>query len=297
MLRVGLALLLLALPLSGQTPDDTGARTQVEETTRDWEFWVRGNGQLFENFFQSPEGQPEETVTALGTEIGASTRLTGALRAFGHVNYIHFNDDTLEGSPAFRVGLRSDLRPHAFQIYAEQLSNRPSFDLDQFVGADTTRVAGEYSYRFLGDWQASAEGEVESQDVGGTGDRDNRYVGVGASIRWRGSRRLSPELGFRTGDREVDDPRQNYGQNEVYVQVRSQTTERLYLSARLRQRLREYENVAREDTRRQFSLSADYALTPVWVLNFYGAREHNDTNVAGRDATWGFYSAGVTYRF
>src|SRR5688572_32934857 len=95
---------------------------------------------------------------------------------FGHVNYIHFNESTLEGSPAIRLGLRGDLRPHAFEVYAEQLSNRPSFELDEFVGADVTRVAGEYSYRFLEDWQASLDGELEQQELGGAPGRDNQYA-------------------------------------------------------------------------------------------------------------------------
>src|SRR5688572_31865842 len=62
---------------------------------------------------------------------------------FGHVNYIHFNESTLEGSPAFRLGLRGDLRPHAFEVYAEQLSNRPSFELDEFVGARSEEHTSE----------------------------------------------------------------------------------------------------------------------------------------------------------
>ena len=297
MLRVVIAMCLLALPLAAQKPDDVGKQKQPQPEGREWEFWVRGNGQSFANFFQAPEGQPEETVTAFGAEVGASARLTGPLRVFGHVNYIHFNESTLEGSPAFRLGLRGDLRPHAFEVYAEQLSNRPSFELDEFVGADVTRLAGEYSYRFLDDWQASVDAELEQQDLGGAPGRDNQYAGVGAAIRWRGSRIFSPELGFRTGERDVDDNIQSYGQSEVYLQVRSQLTDALYLSGRIRQRKRDYANQPREDERRQFAASADYTLTPNWVLNFYGATEDNDTSVADRDSSWGFFLAGVTYKF
>ena len=297
MLRVVIAMCLLALPLAAQQPDDVGKQQQPQPEGREWEFWVRGNGQSFANFFQAPEGQPEETVTAFGAEVGASARLTGPLRVFGHVNYLHFNESTLEGSPAFRLGLRGDFRPHAFEVYAEQLSNRPSFELDEFVGADVTRVAGEYSYRFLEDWQASVDAELEQQDLGGAPGRDNQYAGVGAAIRWRGSRIFSPELGFRTGERDVDDNIQSYGQSEVYLQVRSQLTDALYLSGRIRQRKRDYANQPREDERRQFAASADYTLTPNWVLNFYGATEDNDTSVADRDSSWGFFLAGVTYKF
>lgn len=280
------AFILLALPVLAQDPAP-GA----------WDFWLRGNGQLFENFYQAAEGAPEEDVTALGAEIGASVGVTRAVSAFGQVNYLHFNEDTLEGSPGFRVGLRGGSRPHAFEVYGEYLSNRPSFELDEFVGADVTRLVGEYSYRFLEDWQASVDAELDKQDLGGADGRDNQFAGVGAAIRWRGSRIFSPELGFRTGERDVDDETQSYDQNERYIQIRSQATDKLYLSVRFRDRKREYQLVPREDKRRQIAASADYTLSPAWVLNFYGAREKNDTNVEGRDSAWGFWLAGVTYRF
>ena len=282
MFRVLLLLVVLAPAAAAQTFD----------------FYVRGNGQIYDNFFQAPEDGEEETVTALAAEVGASVGVTKTMRAYGNVNYIHFNDSTLEGSPGVRIGLRGDARPHAFDVYAEQLNNRPSFELDQFVGADVRRIVGEYSYRFLADWQGSVDAELEQQDLGGTNPgRDNELTSVGAALRWRGSRLFSPELGFRTGAREVDDDLQSYDQDEVYLQVRSQTTEKLYLSVRLRHRTRDYQHISREDKRNQLAVSADYTLNPKLVLNFYGAREHNDTGVAGNDASWGFVLAGVTWRF
>lgn len=289
--RIALALVLAAAPLvQAQEPPSPPPQTDPL-----WEFWVRGTGQLYENFFQDP-GDDGETVTGASAEVGASVGVAKGLRAYGQVNYLHFFDDTLEGSPGLRVGLRGDLRPHAFEVYAEALNNRPSFELDEFSGAEIRRLSGEYSYRFLDDWQASADFELDQQEYENP-SRDNDYRGVGAAIRWRGSRVFSPELGFRTGEREVEDARQSYDQSEVYLQIRSQPTERLYLSARYRDRKRDYQNVAREDTRRQLSANADYSLTPAWVLNLYAARENVDTTAAGRDFTAGMWIAGVTYRF
>jgi len=260
-----------------------------------WEAWVKGNGQLYENFFQDP-GSGGETVTAMQAEVGASRRVARGIRAYGDVNYLHFFDDTLEGSPGMRVGARGDLRPHAFDVYAEVLNNRPSFELDEFSGADIRRLAGEYSYRFLKDWQASVDGDFEQQEFDNS-LRDNDFHQAGAAIRWRGSRIFSPEIGFRTGERDVNDALQSYDQHEIYLQIRSQTTERLYLSARFRDRKRDYQNISREDKRRQLTVGADYTISDVWVLNLYGAREHVDTTQAGRDFTSGLWIAGVTYRF
>ena len=285
MSRFTLALVLLAAPV---------LHAQDPQPDPRWQFWVRGAGQLYENFFQDPHDG--ESVTAASGEAGASLGIADGLRAYGQVNYLHFFDDTIEGSPGVRVGLRGDLRPHAFEVYAESLSNRPSFELDEFAGADIQRISGEYSYRFLKDWQASADFDLEQQEFDNPG-RDNDFHSVGAAIRWRGSRMFSPEIGFRTGEREVNDVLQSYDQRETYLQIRSQATERLYLSARFRDRKRDYQNVAREDKRRQITVGADYTLTPEWVLNLYGARERVDTTLPDRDFTTGLWLAGLTFRF
>ncbi len=260
-----------------------------------WEAWVRGNGQLYENFFQTP-GSGGESVTAMQGEVGASLRVAKGIRAYGDVNYLHFFDDTLEGSPGVRVGIRGDRRPHGFEVYGEVLSNRPSFELDEFSGADIRRIVADYSYRFLKDWQVSVDGDLEQQEFDNP-QRDNDFHQAGAAIRWRGSRVFSPEIGFRTGERDVTDPLQSYDQHETYLQIRSQATPRLYLSARFRDRKRDYQNIAREDKRRQLNVSADYTISDAWVVNLYASRERVDTTDVGRDFTSGLWIAGLTFRF
>ena len=287
MYRITLALLILAAPLA--------LAQQPPQNDPVWQFWVRGNGQLYENFFQS--ANDGENVTALQGEAGASLGVSPGIRVYGSANYLHFLDDNIEGSPGVRVGVRGDRRPHGFDVYAEHLSNRPSFDLDEFQGADISRLNGEYSYRFLDDWQASVDGELEQQSFDEAPERDNDFHQLGAAIRWRGSRVFSPEIGFRTGERQVEDDLQSYDQNEKYLQIRSQATERLYLSVRFRDRKRDYQNTAREDERRQIAVSADYTLFPDVILNFYGTREWVDTTQPGRDFTSGLFFAGMTYRF
>lgn len=268
----------------------TTARAQT------WDFYARGNFQLYENFFQATDGEPEENITAEQVEVGANWKATKALTAFGNVNLLHFNDDVLEDSPGGRVGLRGDLRPHGFEVYAEVLSNRPSFELDEFAGADIRRLHGEYTYRFLKDWQVSADADLEQQDYDND-VRDNDFRYIGPAVRWRGSRLFSPEIGFRMGERDVNDDRQSYDQSEWFLQIRSQPIQALYLSARYRDRKRDYQNVNREDARKQISFGADYTVNPHLVLNLYGAHENVDSNLAGRDFDSGYWQAGVTWRF
>jgi len=261
-----------------------------------WEFWVKGSGVLYQNFFQAAAGSEEEDVTALQGELGASVAITSALKAYSLVNYLHFNEDAIEGSPGVRVGLRGDSRPHAFDVYAEALDNRPSFELDEFAGADIRRINGEYSYRFAKDWQVSVDGDLEEQDFDNDA-RDNEFNAVGAAVRWRGSRLFSPEVGARVGERDVNDPAQSYDQREVYLQIRSQPTPKWYLSLRLRNRTRDYQTIDREDERRQIAFGADYTISPRFVLNLYGAKEDVDSNVEGRDFDTGYWLAGLTWRF
>src|SRR5690242_14121289 len=98
MRKITLALLLTAAPL-------LHAQQPPQKPDPLWEFSVRGNGQVYENFFQDP-GSGGDTVTAMQAEVGASRLLTKGIRAYGDVNYLHFFDDTLEGSPGMRIGAR-----------------------------------------------------------------------------------------------------------------------------------------------------------------------------------------------
>lgn len=264
-----------------------------------WQFWVKGQTQHYANFFQRAEGQAQDDVQALYGEAGASVTLsrTAPLRAYGNVNVMQFSESDLSTSPGIRVGLRLDGRPHAFDVRAEQLLDRPSFDIgDEFDRADITNLAGEYSYRVTRDWQVSLEGEYQKQDIEVTTLRDNDFLGAGAAVRWRGSRLFSPEIGFRSGRREVEDDTLSYDQDEMYLQIRSAPTPEIYISARYRDRGREYTS-GREDDRRQITASVDWSMTPTLIWNFYGSHETVKVNRAGRDFDTALYILGITKRF
>jgi len=281
-----IAVVAMTLMLSVAVSAQVAPPPQTDETPQTplWQFWLKGNAQLYENFFQASSSASSEDVTALQGEVGASLRVSDTMRAYGSLNTIHYDGEGLGTSPGVRVGLRADARPHALDIYVEQLSNRPSFDVgDQFDRADIRTLFADYSYRVMPQWQLGVDAQVQQQEFDITSSRDNVYTAVGGSVRWRPTRKFSPELGVRVGHREVDDDRFSYDQRDVYLQIRSSLTPKLYLSGRIRHRTRE------DDTRNQLTLGADYSLTQHLALNFYGAHEETDDFVTTMwlgGATW-----------
>jgi hypothetical protein len=268
-------------------------------------FWLKGHAMLFNNFFQAAEGTPQDDVRAGLAEVGASLRLTPDVRGYASYNYLHYDEEELDHSDGIRVGARKEGAPHAFDVYAEQLNNRPSFDVgDTFDRADVRTFAGEYSYRFLRDWQASVDGELQHQSFEVTEERDNDFQAVGAAIRYRGWRMFSPEVGFRRGERDVDDATQSYDQRDLYLQIRSSLSPAVYLSLRYRDRTREYAtglvtspNFGREDKRRQVLLAADWTTSEHLTWNFYYSQEDVDVNQPGRDFDTSLLLAGLTWKF
>jgi hypothetical protein len=152
------------------------------------------------------------------------------------------------------------------------------------------------SYRVADRWQFTLDADLEKQDLDND-LRDNDFGALGFAVRWRGSRLFSPEIGVRGGTREVNDDAQTYDQRESFLQIRSQPVPRLYLSVRFRKRTRDYENVAREDERRQVTIGADYTISERLVLNLYAAGEEVDSSLPGRDFDTGYAIAGLTWKF
>jgi hypothetical protein len=289
-----------------QTTPRGDAPDQRITVGRPWQFWLKGNGQKYDNFFQVAEGRPQDDVNAIMGEVGASLRLgRSPVALYGSFNHLNYRDFGLDASNGVRVGLRSNARPHSFDFYAEQLMDRPTFDVgDEFDTADIRTLAGEYAFRFAGDWQVSADAELQQQEYNLTPSRDNDFNAFGGAVRWRGSRLFSPEIGVRVGERDVDDPSFSYDQRDLYAQVRSSITPELYLSLRYRDRSRDYStsnvaasNFGREDERRQLAATADWTFMPSLTLNLYAARENVDVNLPNRDFDTALYLVGLTWRY
>ena len=85
-----LAALLMATPASAQTPKQP-ARTPTPAPPDRVEAYARFRGLLFDNFFQAPDGSPEEDVAGATFEGGLSLALQERrpLRAYAEGDYTH----------------------------------------------------------------------------------------------------------------------------------------------------------------------------------------------------------------
>jgi hypothetical protein len=289
------------------SPSTARPRTQREQTPV--ESWAKLQALFFQNFFWASQGEPEEDVTAGQAEVGTSLRLsrTQPVRAFGTFNYMTYDHARLDDTHGFRVGVRSQMRPHSFEVYADRQRNRPTFDVgDQFDRADISTLSAEYGWRFTPDWELGLHGQLQEQEFRITTDRDNEFGGGGASIRYRGWR-VSPEVGFQLGRRDVDLESESYDQRDLYLQLRSSVTDRIYVSLRLRNRTRDYtisdpgsSNFGREDDRRQISGSFDWRFARNLTWSIWASHDVIDvsrTNRPGYDFDTTLVLTGLTFHF
>jgi len=296
-------------PKAAPTKSKPAPQRQAEEK-RGLTAEARVSTWYFGNFLQAPDDRPKKNVPALGIE----GRLTHPLPlksirqpVDGYVNldYLHFFESGFGGSPGLRAGARSEGRPHSWDASAQIQKDRPSFDVgDQVDRSDIARLNGEYAYRFGRDWEFGADANLEQQSFTAATERDARFSEIRGSVRYRGFGSIfSPEVGFAAGTREVDDPTEDYGQRDLILQVRSAPTRPLYLSARLRHRLRNYDtrsaassNFGRDDTRDQFVLAVDRRQNAKITWNFYFAYENADSTLESRSFDTFLTTFGVTYR-
>ncbi|HEY0590235.1 MAG TPA: hypothetical protein VGF40_00595, partial [Thermoanaerobaculia bacterium] len=275
-----LTILAVAAPLAAQ--ERAGAREGRDESDQRLTTELRLQGWRFDNFFQASDPALEQDIDALGAELRfARAGSTGWLPYF-RANYLDYSEEVLDPSFGGRVGVRYAGRPHRFEIYLDHQIDRPTFDIgDVFDTADVTTAVADYGLRFADDWELGLQGEVQQQSFNELEIKNNDFMGAGASLRFRGfGSMFSPEVGYMSGEREVDDPTETYDQTETYVQIRSAPAETVYLSLRYRMRGRDYStddvtssNFGREDDRDQWALTADWRMLPRLTWNLYWATE------------------------
>jgi hypothetical protein len=306
-----LALLLASLALPGlaaaqQQPggDDTASTRDRETATEERGFRVdlRLNGLFFDNFFQAPDNLPQEDVSAWAGELRLAAPLSAAVEGYANLNYTVY-EDPLDASQGVTAGLRSEGRPHGFDVFGEYITNRPTGDVGELVEqADIGRIAGEYSLRPTRDWQFTVLAEYQQQDFEITEGKDNTFTDFGGAIRYRGfGSEFSPEIGATVGDRDADDPNEDHSQRDLFVKIRSAPVPWAYLSLRYRHRTRDYDiddpratNFEREDTRKQWVATADLRTGEILTWNLYYSYEDAESTLAAREFTTSLLAAGVT---
>lgn len=233
----------------------------------------------FDNFFQAPDGAPQEDVDTflVETRIEYQLQPDRPLRLTAEAGYTFYGQG-LDDSPSLGVGLKSEPRPQEWELELGWSGDRPVFDVgDEFDQADVLSLRGDYGYRLTDAWELHALGEWNQQEFRITRRKDNELYGVGGAVRYRGwGYGFSPEIGFLTGARTVDDPTEEHDQQDVWIKVRSIPIRPLYLSVRYRVRTRDYDtndplasNFQREDDRDQWTLAADYRFTDHLRGNLY----------------------------
>lgn len=258
----------------------------------------------YDNFFQAPDGAPEQDVDATRAEGRLAYRLRpeGPLVFYASADFTAYEDD-LDDSLSIGAGLEYEMRRHAWHLGILNRQDQPVFDVgDEFERADVLRATGSYGYRFTDDWEVTGLGEWSRQDFNITPAKDNDQYSGGGAIRYRGwGYDLSPEVGLEIGRRDTEDPNEDHDQRDVWLKLRSAPTRDLYLSLRYRYRDRDYSiddplagNFGREDERSSWTLSARYRLTRWLALDLYYDYLDADSTKTSRIFSTQIFSLGVT---
>jgi hypothetical protein len=267
---------------------------------------VKLTGQLYDNFFQAPDGEPKESVLAfeLGLQLSRELSTPRKLRPYLKLGGIVW--EKLENSGLIMAGLNSSGTSHSLDVSARYLLNRPSLDVgDHFDTADILRFTGVYSYRLSRDIQLNGATFFQSQSFEDQTTSDNNLWGIGGSVRYRGFGSIfSPEVGFITGERSAEVANEDHDQTDLYLKVRCAPNRDLYFSARLRYRTRDYSvddalasNYKREDTRTQLALIGVYRFSQQLALDVYYTYEDADSSKDSRIFTTQLIFVGLAMAF
>jgi hypothetical protein len=309
-MRTTLATLLLlasAVPVTAQAgrppspaPPSAAAVSQEHESAP-FRGHFRLSGLLFDNFFQAPEGEEQEDVPGGTAEARVEKGLTPDLVGYAELEYTDYRDYRPSG--AVVAGVRGERRPHAFDVQAQVMLGRPSREVrDEFDRADGVALLGQYGYRW-GDFEPLALAEFRHETYELSPEKANDSYSVGAGLRVRMGK-VSPEVGFRWGRRDVEDDSEDLSQRELYFRLRWAPARPTYVSLRVRRRLREYSvedpaahNFGREDTRHQLVASGDFFTTSRLGLNVYYSVEDSDSSHDRGEFLTQMLAAGVVVRF
>lgn len=278
----------------------------AEETEGRLAWEVSAGPTFFDNFFEAPDGSPKESVTAgiIALELSAVLgKGPGTLRL--GVRDTEYNQD-LENSQRVAVGFSLGSRPQGLDLALAHEVDRPSFTVgDEFDRADVTTLQAEYSYRIGHDWQVSVLGDAGRESFDRSPLKDSDLFSFGGALRYRGwGSSLSPEVGVLWGERSVDDPDEEYDEQEIFIKLRSSPVPSLYLSLRYRLRDRDYsigdplaDNFGRQDDRRQWALTGVYSLNRRLGFNLYATAQDADSTKPSRVFTNTMVSTWLSFHF
>lgn len=288
-------------PPPSPRPPQSAPAAPAEPSPAPFGGYFRLSGVLFDNFFQTPDGEPQENVEAAGAEAAVHKGLTPDIVAYGQLDYTDYRH--FRPSGGFVAGVRGEGRPHTFDLQAQAMLGRPSREVGDVLGrADGVAVLGQYGYR-VGAFEPIALAEYRHESYEVSALRANDVFNVGGALRIRMGK-VSPEVGYRWGKRDVKDDNEDLDQREVYLRLRWAPARPTYISLRLRRRYRDYSiedagasNFGREDTRDQLVASGDFFTTSRFGVNLYYSLESSDSTHPRGEFTTQMLAAGVVVRF
>ncbi|HEX2163151.1 MAG TPA: hypothetical protein VHM02_04320, partial [Thermoanaerobaculia bacterium] len=265
-------------------------------------------GLFWDNFFQLPDEEPQDDVAGLRAEGRLTWRPSEErpLAVFAEGGATAYDDSALDTTLLLGAGLVWDGEDDDLDVGLRLELDRPSFEAgDTFGTADLLDLGVVYAHRLSGDWEVSGLAETYRLEYEESPGRDNDFGSLGAAVRYRGwGYDLSPELGVELGRRDAVDPDEDHDQTDVWLKLRSAPIPPLYLTLRLRHRLRDYSiddplagNFGREDDRNQVTLTADWETGDLLTWTLYYAWEDADSTKPSRVFTTQLLAVGARFAF
>jgi hypothetical protein len=259
----------------------------------------------FNNFFQATVPSAEQDINAVGLEYRYAKRFRAEDEIFAHVSARKYDQSGIATSYGARLGLSHPGTVHQYRIYVDQRMNAPSFDVGNTYGqADTTTIAGEYSYRLWKKWQLGVDGDYDRQTFANR-NRNNTGTELGTSLRYRGfGYKFTPGVGVYTGERRINLATESYNEKGWFVQAEVIPKPWLYLSARYTARARDYttnvttsSNFGRNEEHPQIALIASMKSSPRLTWLIYYSSEDVTSSRPGNDFRDSLLLIGPQYRF
>lgn len=312
--RAGVGWALPLAVLAALLPAD-GASLAAQEDLSRVEIRARTMASVYDNFFRSADGAPEQTILGWSTDGRVTVRIdrSSRIEVYGEAEYVRFEElsgeadftrvERLGQSHGLTAGLRLGRHPEQLRLRVSYQGDRPAFNVgDDVRTANFLRAVGDYSYRIGDDWQVGLDGHTGWITFDSVPDNDSRIHGIGASVRYRGiGYELQPELGGRYGWRGADDADQEYRQGHVYARLVSIPVNGLWMSFSYRYRARGYpdadpvsSNYRRADEGGQWTIFSTYRASPNVHFNFRYNRLDMDSTLERRIFTSQVVGLGVT---
>ena len=298
-----LIVIVAALPLFAQqeaNPEQVPVPPTPAPETRPIRSAVELQYYSFGNFFQAGPGLPKRRVNALGAAYRAAwAPVANGPDLYGRVSGLRYSGGASETSYTAQLGVSKYGSVHWYDVYVEQTWNGYAFDIDETrASADITALNGHYSYAITPEWRVGTDAYLDWTRFDVDADLENDYRSLGFDVRYRGFGDLfQPRVGYVFGQRDSENGTDDAKDRYWFIELRSKVSDAVDVRLRYRDRTREYENIAREDDRAQWTLRGAFKQGPHLTWNASYTTEDVNSSVPARDYDRSTAYVGLTYGF